>query len=119
LCTRDTADKIIAVDIWPTINTEDIWRDPLNAIIGKDFLFNWFNRSSTEPTILSSLWRSFQIMATTLHNDRLAKHPAHILLQPDVHDYGSLDFSDIEGPVQAGRRCAEAYRNQILQLANS
>lgn len=112
------ADKIVAVDIWQQLDTEDIWRDPLTALIG-DFPFGWFTRSSSEPTILSSLWRSFQIMATTLHNERLEKYPAHIILQPDVQQYGSLDFGDIHGPVQAGRRCAEAYRAEILALINT
>jgi len=47
-------------------------------------------------------------MTWYVHQQRLATHPPHIFLQPDVAGYGSLDFKNIDGPSQAG--VAEAGR---------
>jgi hypothetical protein len=51
-----------------------------------------------------------------LHQQRLAAHPPDVLLRPDVHDYGSLDFKDVEGPVKAGVEEAERHLAALRAL---
>ncbi len=41
-------------------------------------------------------------MTWHLHERRLAEYPPDILLRPDVDSYASLDFRDLDAPVQAG-----------------
>jgi hypothetical protein len=47
-------------------------------------------------------------MTWYVHQQRLAAHPPQVLLRPDVASYGSLDFKNVDGPIQAG--VAEAER---------
>jgi NTE family protein len=107
------ADRIIAVDVYPPLDTEDPWTDPLSAIMGFQlptgiFATNGSGEQKT-PTIAASMWRSFRVQTWYLHQQRLAAHSPDVLLRPDVHDYGSLDFKDVAGPVQAGVEEAERH----------
>jgi predicted acylesterase/phospholipase RssA len=61
------------------------------------------------PTMAASIWRSVRVMTWYLHQQRLAAHPPDILMRPDVDNYASLDFRDIDTPVQAGVVEAERY----------
>jgi len=55
-------------------------------------------------------------MAWHIHEQRLQLHPPDILLRPDVSSYGSLDFTDVEGPYLAGKQEAERYLESIMNL---
>jgi predicted acylesterase/phospholipase RssA len=53
-------------------------------------------------------------MACHIHRERLSAHPPDVLLRPQIEQYGSLDFSDLDGPLLAG--VAEAERH-LAELA--
>lgn len=108
------AEKIIAVDVYPPLEQDDPWVDPMSAIMGFEISLPFFK--SKTPGMLASMWRAFRVMATHVHQERLENHPAHVLLKPLVHDYGSLDFKDTEGPYQAGVEVAEANLPAIKAL---
>lgn len=113
------ADKVIAVDVWPPLQTDDPWKDPLSAVMGFQLPFNILSSGKSEdknPSMLSSLWRSFRVMASYVHENRLANHPADVLLRPEVHGYGSLDFNDTEGPISAGEAIANENLSKIKAL---
>jgi NTE family protein len=113
------ADIIIAVDVYPPLDTDDPWVDPISAVMGFQLPFNLFGNSNwaKTPSMISSMWRSFRVMAWHLHEQRLDMFPPDILLRPEVHTYGSLDFTDVEGPYLAGRIEAELKLDQIKALA--
>lgn len=100
------ANKVIAVDVYPPLEKDNPWTDPLSAIMGFQLPTGIFstngNGANKIPTAAASMWRSFRVMTWYLHRQRLAAHPPHVLLRPRVGDYGSLDFKDINGPIQAG-----------------
>lgn len=104
------AEKVIAVDVYPPLEKDDPWVDPISAIIGLEFPFNFLasTESDRAPGMLASMWRASRVMACHIHEERLAAHPPDVLLRPGVADYGSLDFRDLSGPWQAG--VAEAER---------
>lgn len=114
------ADKIIAVDVYPPLNTDNPWVDPVSTIMGVQLPSNLFstvgNGDNEIPTAPVSLWRSVRVMTWYLHQQRLAAYPPDVLLQPDVGDYGSLDFKDVEGPRQAGFIEAERHLPAIRAL---
>ena len=113
------ADKIIAVDVYPPLEKDDPWVDPISAIMGFEISLPInLNAWSKTPGILSSMWRSFRVMAWHVHEERLQNHPPDILLRPNVHNYGSLDFTDTQGPYIAGRLEAEAQIDNIKALLN-
>ena len=62
------------------------------------------------------MWRSVRVMTWYLHQERLAAHPPDVLLRPNVDDYGSLDFRDVDGPVQAGVEEAERHLEVLRAL---
>jgi len=105
------ADHIIAVDVYPPLETDDPWVDPLSAIMGFQLPFNLFGNTEWTklPGIAASMWRSFRVMAWHLHEERLKAAPPDVLLRPMVGGYGSLDFTDVDGPIQAGRLEAENH----------
>lgn len=97
------ADKIIAVDIQPPLEKDTPWVDPLSAIFGFELPFGVFNNSGGKPPgMLLSLWRSVRVMIWYLHETRLAAYPPDVLLRPAVESYGTLDFKNVDGPLQAG-----------------
>ena len=114
------ADKIIAVDVYPELEKENPWIDPISAIMGLQLPANIFSTSGGGPdkipTAAASMWRSVRVMTWYLHQERLEMHPPDILLRPNVDDYSSLDFSDIDGPVQAGHEEAKRYINELRAL---
>lgn len=115
------SDKIIAVDVYPSLEKDDLWVDPLSAIMGFQLPFNLFSNTdwSKIPSMASSMWRSVRVMTWHLHQARLEAHPPNILLRPDVGKYGSLDFTDVEGPLKAGQEEAEKYLDAIKAIINS
>jgi predicted acylesterase/phospholipase RssA len=111
-------DKVIAVDVYPPLEKDDPWIDPVSAIMGFQLPFGLFSAStgSKMPSMLSSIWRGFRVMAWYLHEERLAAHPPDVLLRPEVDGFGSLDFSDVEGPYLAGLNEAQRRLPEIKML---
>jgi NTE family protein len=103
-------DRVIAVDIYPQLEADDR-TPPLTSLMGFDLPLG-----GIEPNMVSALWRSYRIMAWHLHASRLAAHPPDVLLRPAVSEVASLDFKDIEGPLEAGIAEAEAHLPQIKAL---
>ena len=112
------ADKVIAVDVYPPLEKDDPWIDPVSAIMGFQLPFGLFSAStgSKMPSMLSSIWRGFRVMAWYLHEERLAAHPPDVLLRPKVDGFGSLDFTDVEGPYLAGLNEAQRRLPEIKML---
>ncbi len=111
------AERIIAVDVYPPLDKDNPWVDPVSAIMGFQLPFGLFSGASNKsPGMLSSIWRGFRVMAWHLHEERLKQHPPHVLLRPEVKDYGSLDFKDTNGPIIAGREEAERKLPHIKAL---
>lgn len=111
------AEKIIAVDVYPPLEKDKPWTDPLSAIIGLELPFislppEW----SSTPSMMAAVWRAVRVMTWHLHEERLAKYPPHILLRPRVEDYGSLDFKDVIGPLYAGEEAAQNKIDEIKAL---
>ncbi|MCU0496505.1 MAG: patatin-like phospholipase family protein [Anaerolineae bacterium] len=109
------ADVIIAVDVYPPLEQDNPWVDPITAVIGLNVPF----LSSTglrPPGVVSSLWRSVRVITWHLHEKRLQEHPPHILIRPPIGDTSSLDFSDLEGPFEAGFREGERILPMIQAM---
>lgn len=111
------ADVVIVVDVYPPLEQDGIWVDPISATMGFELPFNIFGTDKA-PSVMSSLWRSFRVMTWYTHEMRLKQHPPHVLLRPSVEGYGSLDFKDIIGPIQAGEAEAEAHLEHIIACLN-
>jgi NTE family protein len=113
------ADKVIAVDVYPPLETDNPWIDPLGAILGFQLPFMG-NGAETRPGVISSIWRAVRVMTWHLHEERLTAHPPDVLLRPTVEGYASMDFKDVRGPLLAGAAEAERYLPAIKALlANS
>jgi NTE family protein len=114
------ADKIIAVDVYPELDRDNPWIDPISAVMGLKLPANIFsvngNGSRKIPSAAASMWRSVRVMTWYLHQERLAAHPPDVLLRPNVDDYGSLDFRDVDGPIQAGVEEAERQVEALRAL---
>ncbi len=114
------ADKVIAVDVYPALEKDNPWTDPLTAIMGFDLPTNIFSTSGNGPnripTIAASMWRSVRVITWHLHEERLKTSPPDVLLRPAVENYGSLDFKDIEGPLRAGVEVAERHLAELRGL---
>jgi NTE family protein len=117
------ADKIIAVDVYPVLDKENPWIDPLSGILGVKLPTNIFSLNGGNgdkiPTLAASMWRSVRVMTWYLHQKRLEDHPPDILLRPEVDTYASLDFRDIDTPVQAGVLEAERYLPALRSLVKA
>lgn len=115
------ADKVIAVDIYPALEKDNPWTDPISAITGFDLTANLLSTMGNDadriPTAPAAMWRAVRVMTWHLHQQRLAAHPPHVLLRPEVSSYGSLDFKDLHGPIQAGRLEAERQLAELKALA--
>jgi len=55
-------------------------------------------------------------MAWYIHEERLSASPPDVLLRPEVANYGSLDFRDLSGPLQAGVEEAERRLPELRAL---
>ncbi len=115
------AEKIIAVDVYPPLESDDLWVDPLSAIMGFEFPFSLLGNTDWAkiPSMASSMWRAVRVMTWYIHKTRLDTHPPHILLRPDVSQYGSLDFTDIEGPLKAGQDVTIQHLDAIKKLTTT
>lgn len=113
------AERIIAVDVYPELEKANPWIDPVAAIMGLSLPS--INLSADNgprvPSIAASMWRAVRVMTWHLHQKRLAESPPDVLLRPDVDSYASLDFRDIDAPVQAGVEEARRYIEQLRALA--
>jgi NTE family protein len=121
IAAKQGADKIIAVDVYPKLEKENPWNDPISAIMGFQLPVGWLNGTGSDnkikhPNMFASMWRSVRVMTWHLHQERLAAHPPEVLLRPDVHDYGSLDFKDMTGPIEAGVAEAENHLPALRML---
>jgi len=106
------ADRVIAVDIEPSLGKDNPWVDPISAITGLQLPFlSGSNESSKTPNTFASMWRAARVMAWHIHKERLSAHPPDVLLRPKVEQYGSLDFKELRGPLLAG--VAEAERHLV------
>lgn len=113
------AEKVIAVDVYPPLERENLWVDPLLAMTGLDLPFGLLGSvQENTPGIVASLWRSSRVMAWHLHTSRLATHAPDVLLRPAVEKLGSFDFKDIESPVQAGVEEAERALSALQALCS-
>ena len=116
----EVSKKIIAVDVYPPLEKDNPWTDPVSAIMGFQLPTGIFSINGDGqnkiPTAAASMWRSFRVMTWYLHQQRLAAHPPDVLLRPEVGDYGSLDFKDVAGPLQAGVIEAERYLADLKAL---
>lgn len=102
------AEKVIAVDVYPPLERDNLWVDPLLAMTGLDLPFGLLGSvQENTPGIVASLWRSSRVMAWHLHTSRLAAHAPDVLLRPAVENLGSFDFKDVDSPVKAGEEEAE------------
>lgn len=117
---RRGADRVIAIDVYPQLDRENPWADPISGIIGLQWLPNIFSNSNNEdkiPSLAASIWRSVRVMTWYLHQKRLEEHPPDVLLRPDVDNYASLDFRDIDAPIQAGVIEAERKLTTLRALS--
>jgi NTE family protein len=114
------ADRIIAVDVYPELEKENPWIDPISAIMGFPLPGGIFSTSgggdNRIPTAAASMWRATRVMTWYVHQERLALSPPDVLLRPNVDDYSSLDFRDIDGPIQAGFEEAEHHLKALRGL---
>ena len=113
------AERVIAVDVYPALEKENPWTDPVTAIMGlasPGALFGNSGDSSKIPTLWASMWRATRVMTWYVHQKRLEDHPPDILLRPDVDGHASLDFRDIDTPIQAGVEEAERHIDALRAL---
>ena len=109
------ADIVIAVDIYPPLEQDNSWHDPLSDVMGIASPLSLFSINAA-PSMVASVWRSVRITTWYLHEQRLQHHPAHVLIRPEVEMYGSLDFRDVDGPLQAGIDATKALLPEIQRL---
>lgn len=107
------AERLIAVDVYPELASENVWEDPLYATLGLQ-LPGFLNMN--QPGVLTTLWRSHRVMTWYIHRERLKACPPDVLLRPSVEQYGMLDFKDIAGPIAAGVAEAEKHLSAIRAL---
>ena len=111
------ADHVIAVDIEPPLQTDKPWQDPISATTGFQLsLLFGAPDPSNKPNMFAAMWRAFRVLSWHVHTERLEAHQPDVLLKPDVGDYGSLDFKDIDGPLQAGTTEAERHLDELRAL---
>ncbi len=108
---RLRADLIIGVDVYPSLEPDDLWQDPLSDIMGFPSPFGLFRNDM--PSMLAATWRAVRVMTWHLHQERLERHPPHILMRPSIREYSSLDFRDVQGPILAGANEAERHLAEI------
>lgn len=112
------ATHVIAVDVYPALEQDNPWVDPITAVMGFELPFT-LPGIERKPGMLSSVWRSYRVLMWYNHQKRLAEHPAHVLLRPPVHDTPSLDFDDLQGLFYAGYQEAEQNLEKIKALAQA
>lgn len=116
---KENGGIIIAVDVYPPLTTDHSWGDPLNDIMGLGLPFTLpilRSGEGTRPGVGASLWRSFRVLVWHTHEARLAQFPPDVLIRPKLGTKASLDFSDLDKPLKAGRDAAEAALPEIRAL---
>ena len=114
------ADKVVAVDIEPPLEADNLWVDPISAITGFNLpLLFGSSDSPKPPSMFAAMWRAVRVMAWHIHAERLNAHTPDVLLRPDVADYGSLDFRELEGSLQAGVIEAERHLGALKALTST
>lgn len=108
-------DIMIAVDVYPPLEQDNSWHDPLADIMGFASPLSLFSIND-KPSMLAAIWRSVRVMTWHLHEQRLAAHPPDLLIRPAVDGYSSLDFRDVAGPIAAGVAAMEAHLPQLQAL---
>jgi NTE family protein len=108
---------VIAVDVYPPLEQDNPWVDPISAVIGMQIPFvsgtlPW----AKSPNMIGAMWRSVRVITWHTHEQRLKAHPPHVLIRPPIGDAGSLDFSDVQRPYFAGVQETEARLDEILGL---
>jgi NTE family protein len=111
---------VIASDVYPPLEQDNPWVDPISAVIGMQLPFvssglPW----AKSPNMVGALWRSVRVMTWHLHELRLQTHPPHVLLRPSLGNTGSLDFSDVQGPYFAGVEAAQTHLPEIKRLVDA
>ena len=117
---KQGAEKVIAVDVYPELEKDNPWVDPLNGILGLDLTANLFagtGNGKKPPSLPAALWRSVRVITWHLHEQRLVLDPPDILMRPDVDSFASLDFREIDVPIQAGVEEAERHLAGLRALA--
>jgi NTE family protein len=111
------AERVIAVDVYPALDQQNPWSDPISAIMGLQLPFGILAANDDKPpSMIASLWRSTRVMTWHLHQARLQAHTPDVLLCPSIEGYSTLDFKDIDGPRQAGILEAERHLDTIRAL---
>lgn len=110
-------DLMIAVDLYPELDEDNPWADPISAITGIQLPFIYRATAPLKPpNSLSSMWRAVRVMSSYIHQSRLDENPPDILMRPEVGSFGSMDFKDFEGPYQAGIEEAERHLPRLQKL---
>jgi NTE family protein len=108
---------VIASDVYPPLEQDNPWVDPISAVIGMQIPFISGNLPwAKSPNMVGALWRSVRVMTWHLHEKRLQEHPPHVLLRPPLGNTGSLDFSDVQGPYFAGVQETQQHLDEIRTL---
>lgn len=113
------SDRVIAVDVHPSLEQEDLWQVPISTTLGLQLplgLSRALDGAKTPHTI-AAVWRAARVMTWNLHEQRLRVHPPDVLLRPEVAHYGAFDFSDLSGPVLAGVEEAERQLARLKYMA--
>ena len=114
------AERIVAVDIFPPLEQNTSWPDPLRALTSIRMPFSTprrqHNANLHNPGITATLWRMQRVMSAYTHQARLAAYSPDVLLEPAVGQYKLLDFKDIEGPYRAGVAAAQQQRAALQKL---
>ncbi|HMQ53058.1 MAG TPA: patatin-like phospholipase family protein [Anaerolineae bacterium] len=109
------ADRVIAVDVFPALKEDHPWNDPVSDFLGVQWTA-FLPKGDKIPPLPTALWRAVRVVTWYVHRQRLAAHPPHVLLRPEVDHVVSLDFRDIESLIQAGVDEAERHLNQLRSL---
>lgn len=111
--------RIIVVDVYPELEA-DKWGDPLSSTLGVglpfDVPFMRSGQTGQAPGSVAALWRTYRIAMWYVHELRLKNYPPDIYIRPDLGSLPSLDFGDMQKPIQVGRDAAEAALPKIKEL---
>ncbi len=103
--------RIIVVDVYPKLEIEH-WGDPLSSTLGIGLPFDVpFMRSAQTgkaPGSVAALWRAYRVAMWYVHDLRLRDYPPDVYIQPALGALASLDFGDMQKPIEAGRAATEA-----------
>jgi NTE family protein len=98
------ADRVIAVDVFPSLEQENPWRVPISATLGIKLPFGLSQAidEARTPHTIASLWRATRVITWNLHKQRLRTHSPDVLLRPQVSRHQAFHLGDLSGLVLAG-----------------